>query len=156
MRVIESPTDFGGLTGITLGPGPWLTVTQMMIDDYAELTGDRQWIHVDRARAAREAPGGTTIAHGFLTLSLLIPLQERLYRVENAGRILNYGADRLRFISPVPAGSRIRLIQTVKAAEPVAAGGLRVTAASVIEIEDAPRPALAVETVALFYSEPHL
>ncbi len=98
-------------------------------------------------------PGGKTIAHGFLTLSLLMPLQNTLYVVHNVRHGLNYGVNRLRFISPVPSGSRVRLIQTIKSAAPVDEGGIRVVTQSVFELEGSPRPALAAETIGLFYED---
>jgi len=94
--------------GEELAVGDWVTVDQPMIDKFAEATGDHQWIHVDVARAARELPGGKTIAHGYLTLSLLPRLAPTLMKIEKRKRGVNYGSNKVRFISPVPAGSRRR------------------------------------------------
>lgn len=151
MRRIPSPSDLVELVDQELGPSDWLAVSQDMIDRFAELTGDRQWIHVDPVRAAVEAPGGVTIAHGFLTLSLLPPLQDQLYRIERVDRILNYGSDRLRYVSPTPAGSRIRLLQKIVKVDALPDHGFRTFFRSTIEIEGRDRPALVVDTIALIF-----
>src|SRR2546427_10863505 len=114
---VEYPKDLLKLVGRELGPSEWLLVTQEMIDKFAEATGDHQWIHVDVERAKREMPGGKTIAHGYLTLSLLPRLAPTLMKIEKRKRGLNYGSNKIRFISPVPAGSRIRLRQRLRDAE---------------------------------------
>src|SRR2546427_1406744 len=106
---VEYPKDLLKLVGRELGPSEWLTVTQEMIDKFAEATGDHQWIHVDVERAQRELPGGKTIAHGYLTLSLLPRLAPTLMTIAKRRRGLNYGSNKIRFITPVPAGTRIRL-----------------------------------------------
>lgn len=151
MRVIGAPSQLVDLIGEQLGPSDWLLVTQDMIDRFAGVTGDRQWIHVDPERAAREAPNGVTIAHGFLTLSLLPALQESLYSIDKVDRILNYGLDRLRFISPAPAGARIRLLQTIDSVEPLPQNGWHAVFRTIIEIEGSERPALAAQAIALIY-----
>jgi len=150
MTEVETPADMDALVGRPLGTSDWLTVTQAMIDAFADATGDHQWIHVDRERAAREMPGGRTIAHGFLTLSLLPQLSHGIYRIRRRSRGINYGSNRVRFINPVPAGSRIRLHMTLKASEPVD-GGRRLIAENTVEIEGATRPALLAETIALVF-----
>ncbi|MDP3403451.1 MAG: MaoC family dehydratase [Brevundimonas sp.] len=151
MRVIPSPSALLDLVDQELGPSGWLDVSQDMIDRFAELTGDRQWIHIDPVRAAAEATGGVTIAHGFLTLSLMPPLQDQLYRIDKVDRILNYGSDRLRYVSPTPAGSRIRLLQKISGIDPLPNHGFRVFFHSTIEIEGSDRPALVVDTIALIF-----
>src|ERR1700694_540210 len=118
----ESPQDLLQLVGRELGPSEGMTVDQAMIDKFADATGDHQWIHVDVERAKREMPGGKTIAHGYLTLSLVPRLAQTIYRVKNRSRGLNYGSNRIRFTGQVPAGSRIRLRQKIKAVEPVDGG----------------------------------
>ncbi|GAA2862576.1 3-hydroxyacyl-thioester dehydratase HtdZ [Pseudonocardia halophobica] len=147
-RMFASATDLVATAGEELGPGDWFTVTQDVIDRFADATGDHQWIHVDPERAAREAPGGTTIAHGMLTFSLLGTLQPSVYQVA-AQSILNVGANRLRFLSPVPVDSRIRLREGVVDGQETAAG-LRVTSSVTIEIEGAPKPAMVAEIVFLY------
>src|SRR5947208_16730284 len=106
---VEYPKDLLKLVGTELGPSEWVTVDQAMIDKFADATGDHQWIHVDVERAKREMPGGKTIAHGYLTLSLVPRLGQTLYRVKHRSRGLNYGSNRVRFTGQVPAGPRIRL-----------------------------------------------
>ena len=90
-----------------------------MIDRFAEATGDHQWIHIDVERAKREMPGGKTIAHGYLTLSLIPRLSQSIWRIAKRSRGINYGSNKIRFLNPVTAGSRVRLVQTLKAAEPI-------------------------------------
>jgi acyl dehydratase len=145
---VEYPKDLLKLVGTELGPSEWMTVDQAMIDKFADATGDHQWIHVDVERAKREMPGGKTIAHGYLTLSLVPRLGQTLYRVKHRSRGLNYGSNRVRFTGQVPAGSRIRLRQKIKSVEPVD-GGVRITSENTIEVEGAARPALVAETISM-------
>ncbi len=149
MHHFASPAAFAETQGQTIGPSAWVKIDQAMIDRFADATGDHQWIHVDPARAAREAPGGTTIAHGYLTLSLLGKLMPQILEVQ-ASRILNVGANRLRFLAPVPVDSRLRLAVTVLGSEP-ASGGLRVTCEARFEVDGAERPALIAEIIFLYF-----
>src|SRR5246127_2537184 len=126
MIELERPADLARFVGKEIGVSDWFTVDQTIIDKFAEATGDHQWIHVDVERARREMPGGKTIAHGYLTLSLVPRMAATLMRVKKRTRGLNYGSNKVRFINPVPAGARIRLRQRVANAEPVQ-GGVRVT-----------------------------
>ena len=151
MLTLETPKDVFRHIGQELGPSDWLTVTQEMIDKFAEATGDHQWIHVDVERAKREMPGGKTIAHGYLTLSLLPRLAPTLMKIEKRRRGLNYGSNKIRFISPVPAGSRIRLRQRLVNAEDTKDGGVRVTSEMTIEVEGSDRPAMVAETMGVVY-----
>jgi len=148
MLEVEDTAELATMVGRTLGTGDWLTVDQDMIDAFARATGDDNWIHVDVERAAREMPGGRTIAHGFLTLSLLPKLSRTVYRVRRRGRALNYGTNRVRFTAPVPSGARIRLTQTLKGAEETAAG-TRLTFDCVVEVEGSARPAMVAESMVL-------
>src|SRR5467141_2941285 len=145
---VEYPKDLLKLVGRELGPSEWVTVDQALIDKFADATGDHQWIHVDVERAKREMPGGKTIAHGYLTLSLVPRLGQTLYRVKHRSRGLNYGSNRIRFTGQVPAGSRIRLRQKIKSVEPVD-GGVRITSENTVEVEGATRPALVAETISM-------
>ena len=145
---VEYPKDLLKLVGTELGPSEWMTVDQAMIDKFAQATGDHQWIHVDVERAKREMPGGKTIAHGYLTLSLVPRLGQTIYRVKQRSRGLNYGSNRVRFTGQVPAGSRIRLRQKIKAVDPVE-GGVRITSESTVEVEGASRPALVAEIISM-------
>ncbi|MDR9467889.1 MaoC family dehydratase [Marinospirillum sp.] len=108
MKVLNDLEEITSTLGSRLVSSPWVTVDQATIDAFAETTGDKQWIHLDPARAARETPWGSTLAHGFLTLSLIPFLAEQSYRIEGFNSKLNYGLDRVRFIQPVLSGSRIR------------------------------------------------
>src|SRR5205809_1403783 len=127
MLTVETPKDLLQHVGRELGPSAWIVVDQAMIDRFADATGDHQWIHVDVERARREMPGGKTIAHGYLTLSLVPRMAATLLEVTRRSRSINYGSNKIRFISPVPAGSRIRLRQRIVGAEEVAGGGVRGT-----------------------------
>src|SRR5262249_42211269 len=120
-RVIEDIAELRSLVGQEVGVSDWLTVGQAEIDAFAEVTGDRQWIHVDPERARAESPFGTTIAHGFLTLSLLSHLHAQAVHVRgDFNMAINYGLNRVRFPSPLRAGSRIRAHSTLQAVEDVA------------------------------------
>lgn len=152
MLTLQQPQDLLHHVGQELGPSEWLTVTQEMIDKFADATGDHQWIHVDVERARRELPGGKTIAHGYLTLSLLPRLAPTLLRIEKRRRGLNYGSNRVRFTAAVPAGSRLRLRQKLLKAEPVADNGVRLTSEMTMEVEGSDRPAMVAETISVVYA----
>jgi acyl dehydratase len=149
MIEVERPADLRQYVGKEIGVSDWFTVDQAIIDKFAEATGDHQWIHVDVERARREMPDGKTIAHGYLTLSLVPRLAQTIYRVKQRSRGLNYGSNRIRFTGQVPAGSRIRLRQKIKSVEPVEGGGVRITSESSVEVEGAERPALVAETISM-------
>ena len=151
MMEVERPEDMDALVGQALGTSEWMEVTQAMIDRFAEATGDHQWIHVDVARAKAEMPGGSTIAHGFLTLSLLPRMANSIYAIRQRSHGLNYGSNKVRFTSPVPAGSRVRAHLVLKASDPVA-GGRRLTTETVVELEGHQRPALVAETITVAYA----
>jgi len=152
MLVVERPQDLSKHIGETLGPSAWITVDQATIDKFAEATGDHQWIHVDVERAKRELPGGKTIAHGYLTLSLLPRMAPTLMSITGRRRGVNYGSNKVRFISPVPAGSRIRLRQRLVNAEETKDGGVRITSEMTIEVEGGERPAMVAETMGVVYA----
>ena len=124
------------------------------IDKFAEATGDHQWIHVDVERAKRELPGGKTIAHGYLTLSLLPQLAPTLMKIEKRRRGLNSGSNRVRFTAPVPAGGRVRLRQKLVKVEPVEDNGFRITSEMTMEVEGNPRPAMVAETLGIVSGSP--
>ena len=152
MLTLDKPKDVFQHLGEELGPSEWLTVTQEMIDKFAEATGDHQWIHVDVERAKRELPGGKTIAHGYLTLSLLPRLAPTLMKITNRKRGVNYGSNKVRFISPVPAGGRIRLRQRLVNAEETKDGGVRISSEMTIEVEGSDKPAMVAETMGIVYA----
>jgi acyl dehydratase len=142
--------DLPALAGREIGVSDWLIIDQARIDRFAEATGDRQWIHVDRERAAREMPGGKTIAHGYLTLALIPALIQDLLKIEGLKRGLNYGADKVRFTNMVPEGSRVRARQKMLSVEPKG-GGLKLVSEITIEIESEKRPACVAETIVIIY-----
>ena len=150
---VEKPQDLVQHVGKDLGPSDWIVVDQPMIDKFAEATGDHQWIHVDVERAKREMPGGKTIAHGYLTLSLVPRLASTLVKVSAVSRGVNYGSNKVRFTSTVPAGSRIRLHQKIVKVEPVENNGVRVTSEVKIEVEGQERPALVAEIMGIRYGK---
>jgi acyl dehydratase len=137
--------------GREVGVSQWLTVTQEMIDRFADVTGDHQWIHVDVERARRESPFGTTIAHGFLTTSLLSQMIHDALEMEIPSRLrVNYGFNRLRFAAPVPAGARIRAHITPNAVKDIE-GGYEIAWGVTVEIENQAKPALAAEWLIRIY-----
>jgi acyl dehydratase len=152
MLTVEQPKDLKQHIGTVLGPSEWVTVDQPMIDKFAEATGDHQWIHVDVERAKREMPDGKTIAHGYLTLTMVPRLAATLVRVQKRRHGINYGSNKVRFISPVQAGARVRLRQRLLSVEDVANNGVRVTSEMTIEIEGQERPALVAETIGVQYA----
>ena len=148
MRTFESVADLAAIKCQSIGQSDWVTISQEDVNLFADATGDHQWIHVDVERAKREMPGGKTIAHGYLTLSLVPRLGQTIYGVKHRSRGLNYGSNRVRFTGQVPAGSRIRLRQKIKSVEP-ADGGVRITSENTIEVEGAARPALVADTISM-------
>ena len=147
---LDTPADMAAHVGTTLGASRWVTLDQAAIDVFARLTGDDHWIHVDVERAAAEMPGGRTIVHGFLVLSLIPHLQGSIFRIRARGKGLNYGCNRIRFTSPVPVGSRLRLHQAVKDVVRLE-GATRITFECSMEIEGQERPALVAETLVQIY-----
>ncbi|HYZ24107.1 MAG TPA: MaoC family dehydratase [Rhodopila sp.] len=150
MLEVERPADLKDHVGKVLGVSDWVLIDQPMINAFADATGDHQWIHVDVERAKQEMPGGKTIAHGFLTLSLLPRLWESVYRVRKTSRSINYGTNKVRFTAPVPAGSRVRLRQALKQVDDVP-GGVRLTFDSTIELEGSDKPAVVAESLVLTF-----
>ena len=138
------------LAGSEIGVSDWLTVDQARLTLFADATGDHQWIHVDTDRASRELPGGKTIAHGYLTLSLIPAMTEGLMEIEGLTRVINYGTDKVRFTAMVPVGSRLRARQKLLRAEPKG-GGLQLVSEVTVEIEGEKRPACVAEIIMLVY-----
>ncbi len=151
MRVIAYPNDMKRLVGEEIGVSDWVLIDQDTIDKFAEATGDHQWIHVDVERAKTEMPGGRTIAHGFLTLSLIPRLGATIWAIEHRSRGLNYGLNKLRFTAPVPAGARVRLRQKLLAADDVKNDGVRLTFENTMEVEGQETPALVAEALSIVY-----
>jgi acyl dehydratase len=152
MRKVETPEALRALIGQELGVSDWLEVTQDLIDRFAEVTGDHQWIHVDVERAKREMPGGKTIAHGYLLLSLLPKLGAGIYKLSWPTRSINYGSDKVRIVNPVKAGARIRLRQSLVAVEDGAPGAHRITVRQTLEIENEAKPAMVADTIRMSFT----
>lgn len=150
MITVETPADLLPLVGREIGASDWLTIDQPMIDAFAHATGDLQWIHLDEERAAREMPGGRTIAHGYLILSLLPRLAPQILTIARHSRSINYGANKIRFLNAVPVGSTVRLRQKIAAAEAVT-GGTKVIWDCTVDIRGAERPALVAELISVAY-----
>ncbi len=144
MQVIERLSDLQARVGQELGVGEWLQVDQARIDQFAQATGDHQWIHVDPARAAH-GPFGATVALGFLTLSLLPVLLESSFTIADSPMGLNYGLNRVRFPAPVPVGSRLRARAVLQQFEPLSGGGAQLTLDVTIEREGQDKPVCAAQ-----------
>ncbi|GGT72691.1 MaoC family dehydratase [Streptomyces coeruleorubidus] len=138
------------LAGSDLGTSEWIEVTQERIDTFADATGDHQWIHVDPEKA-KEGPFGAPIAHGYLTLSLFIPLFTELLDVQGVTTKVNYGLNKVRFPSPVKVGSRIRLTAKLAEVEEVP-GGVQITVDGAVEIEGGGKPAAVLQSLSRFYA----
>lgn len=149
-RVFETPAALLAATGERFGPSQWLTVEQERVDLFARATGDHQWIHVDPERA-RAGPFGGTIAHGYLTMSLVNHFLPELIEVRGVSMGVNVGVDRLRFLSPVRTGRRIRGAGELVSAE-VVRGGVQAVVRVTVEIEGADKPACVVDTISRFYA----
>ena len=145
----ENPRKLLDAVGNDLGASDWLTIEQSRIDQFADATGDHQWIHVDPERA-KDGPFGSTIAHGYLTMSLVNLFLPQIMEVQNVSMGVNYGADKLRFPAPVPVGSRIRGRGQVVEAEEVKGGAIQVKVRVTIEIEGGERPACIIDTISRF------
>ena len=148
MKVIKSIDDAASLVGQELGVSEWLTIDQKRINDFADVTGDHQWIHVDVERAKTESPYGAPIAHGFLTLSLIPALGKDNYRVDNAKMGINYGLNKVRFLAPVPAGSQVRLRSDLVDAKKVNDSTVDLTVRQTVELDGSERPAAVAEVIA--------
>ena len=152
MLTVETPQDLKQHVGEEMGVSEWVTIDQARIDKFSEATGDHQWIHVDPERAARELPIGSTIAHGYLTLSLVSELSTQNLQIVKKRTGLNYGSNKVRFTGMVPAGSRVRLRSVLKAAEDVKDNGVRVISTVTMEREGAERPVMVAETISIAYA----
>lgn len=140
----------GDFVGKELGVSDWITIDQQRINDFADCTGDHQWIHVDVERAKRESPFGSTIAHGYLTLSLLPVMQYDVGTLPDGVKAaLNYGSDRVRFITPVKVGARVRDHITLVGAEDKGGGRVLLTSRHTVEIEGEDKPALVADTLTM-------
>ncbi|MGK5675668.1 MaoC family dehydratase [Micromonospora sp. URMC 106] len=152
MRIFASLDELTAAVGETLGPGDWQRIDQSRVDLFADATDDHQWIHLDPERAAA-GPYGGTIAHGFLTLSLLPALVGRLYRVRGVRMGVNYGLNRVRFPAPVPVGSAVRATATIAGVSPVD-GGVQLVTGVTVECDAGAKPVCVAETVSRLYLGP--
>jgi acyl dehydratase len=150
MRVFDDPATLAAAAGEHLGYSDWTTVDQARIDAFAGATGDDQWIHVDPARAAA-GPFGTTIAHGFLTLSLIPALSWQVYKIEGVRMGINYGLDRVRFPAPLVSGSRVRAGVTLLSVTPAAGDALQIAAEVTLEREGGEKPVCVAQTLSRVY-----
>lgn len=149
--VVPSIGALKSLVGQKLGVSEWVTVTQQQINSFAEATGDHQWIHVDPEKAAK-GPFGGTIAHGFMTLSLLPRLMHQIYSVDGIKLAVNYGLNKVRFPAPVPVGAKVRAESSIVGVDDLGNGAAQVTVSTTIEIEGSPKPACVAESVVRYIS----
>ena len=152
VKIFAKPAELLGHEGTALGPTEWLAIEQARVDGFAQVTGDHQWIHVDVERA-KAGPFGGTIAHGYLTLALVNYFLPELIEVRGFAHAVNVGADRLRFLSPVKVGSRIRATGEIVTVEPIKQAIQSVVRVT-IEIEGADKPACIVDTISRYFEEP--
>ncbi|MFI6481258.1 MaoC family dehydratase [Nonomuraea sp. NPDC050663] len=148
--VVDGLAEFKTLPGTALGPSDWMEITQEQVNAFADATHDHQWIHVD-VEKAKAGPFGGPIAHGYLTVSLLIPLFGQLIAVKGVSMGVNYGLNKLRFPAPVPVGSRIRLAGTVAAVEEVT-GGVQASFDFTVEVEGGAKPACVAQAIYRYYA----
>ena len=151
MRVFQTLQEVADLVGQELAVSDWIEITQERINLFAQATGDHQWIHVDPQRA-NQGPFGSTIAHGFLTLSLMPSFFDSAMRVACTRMAVNYGVNKVRFTSPVPVGSKLRARISLKSADPIDPQGYQMTYAVVVEREGADKPVCVAETIARRYA----
>lgn len=151
MLTFANLTELAAHAGQSLGESGYMTITQEMVNQFADATGDHQWIHIDTERAARESPFRRTIAHGFLTLSLAPKLMAEIYQVDSVKMGINYGTNKVRFTNPVPVGSRVRLRAWLHHVEPQQNNGVRAIVEAVFEIEGADKPACVAELISLLF-----
>lgn len=145
MNIFGSLAEFESAAGTELGPTDWLEVDQQRVNKFADATDDHQWIHVDPERAA-DGPFGGTIAHGLLTLSLLPKFMHDLYRVDNVAMAINYGFNKIRFITPVPVGAKVRASAQITQVDKLATA-VQATLVTTIDVEGAAKPAAVIESI---------
>lgn len=153
MATFASLNDLRHLVGRELGVSDWISIPQSMIEGFAEITGDNQWIHLDAERARCESPFGTTIAHGFLTLSLISQLHLQSVQIGKVKQTINYGLNRVRFPAPVPSGALIRARSQLQAWEEIGGDVVQLTCTIRVEVQGQPKPALVAEWVLRHYRE---
>jgi len=150
MQVFQTLQEVADKVGQELAVSDWITITQERINQFADATGDQQWIHVDPQRAS-QGPFGTTIAHGFLTLSLMPSFFDSAMKIAQTRMAINYGVNKVRFTSPVPVGSKLRARISLKSAEPIEPHGFQMTYSVLVEREGSDKPVCVAETIARRY-----
>lgn len=150
-KIYSTPTALIGADGTKLGPTEWLAIEQDRVNGFADVTGDHQWIHVDTERA-KDGPFGGTIAHGYLTMSLVNFFLPQLIEVQGFAHAVNVGADRLRFLAPVKVGSRIRGVGEIVSVEEIK-GAIQSVVRVTVEIEGSDKPACVVDTISRYFPE---
>jgi acyl dehydratase len=151
MTTTTTMAELPGLVGTELGTSDWHEVTQEHVNQFADATGDHQWIHVDVERAKRESPFGGPIAHGYLTLSLVVPLVAQVLTVTDVAMGVNYGLNKVRFPAPVPVGSKVRMRATVQAVDDIP-GGAQITMLHTFEVEGGEKPVCVAEALSRVYT----
>lgn len=151
MKTFDTIADFKKMVGNDFPTGNWYTVSQQMINDFANATLDKQWIHVDVTRAEKESPFKSTIAHGFMSVAMISKLLEDVFTIKSLKMGLNYGLNKVRFPNPVPVNSKLRIHTTVKEIEDLDNNGIKVTFSCTIEINNAAKPACVAEFIAALF-----
>ncbi|QTD38013.1 MaoC family dehydratase [Polaribacter batillariae] len=149
--VFENLKEFTTMVGKQLPTGNWYTVTQEMINDFANATLDKQWIHIDKERAKKESPFKSTIAHGFMSVAMISKLLEGLFVIKSVKMGLNYGLNKVRFPNPVPVNSLLRMLAEVKEIETLDNNGIKITFSCLIEINGQEKPACVAEFLCVLY-----
>lgn len=151
MLVFKNLEEFRSIKGKDLPIGEWYSVTQQMINDFANATLDKQWIHVDEERAAKESPFKSTVAHGFMSVAMISRMLEEMFIVKSVKMGLNYGLNKVRFPSPVPVNSELRMHTSVKDIEDINNNGIKITFSCTIEIKGQEKPACVAEFLAALF-----
>lgn len=151
MLQFKNLTEFKSMVGKELPSTEWYTISQEMINDFANATLDKQWIHVDEERAAKESPFKSTVAHGFMSVAMISKMLEGMFSVESVKMGLNYGLNKVRFPNPVPVNSNLRMLAAIKDIEDIENNGVKVIFTCVIEIQGKKKPACYAEFLAVLY-----
>jgi len=151
MLQFKNLTEFKSMVGKELPSTEWYTISQQMINDFANATLDKQWIHVDEERAAKESPFKSTVAHGFMSVAMISRMLEGMFTVESVKMGLNYGLNKVRFPNPVPVNSNLRMLTAIKDIEDIENNGIKVIFTCVIEIQGKKKPACYAEFLAVLY-----
>ena len=145
-------SELENFIGKDIGKSDWITIDQNRIQQFAEATGDHQWIHLDAERAAKELPTKSTIAHGFLTLSLIVPLSSMIWTITGTKMTINYGLNKVRFINMVPVSSKVRLSLKVSEVNKLDNGGTQLISEATLEIEGHDKPAYFAESIMVVFA----